>query len=98
MWRAVFLIFLTGLPGFIGSAQEIPQRVTLSSIGTSGNKITRRSIILRELPVEEGQRIAVDSMAYYLSISKLRLQNLGIFTTIDITSIAGEADTVNWDI
>ncbi len=57
--------------------------VTVDNIIIAGNKVTRENTILRELMIDEGD------LAYYDEIlaSKRRLENLGIFTEINIEEI-----------
>jgi hypothetical protein len=92
--------FFLGLPLAAGAKGPVPpyNSTTLAHINIAGNTITRESIILRALPIQEGQRMSKDSIDYYLAQSKLRLANLGLFTTISITNDPTSADSTDWHI
>ncbi len=74
------------------------QSIYLRHISISGNKITRRAIILREMSVKEGRIFAVDSATLLIEENKLRLANSTLFTTISIIQTIIAPDTSDWDI
>ncbi|MBN2244880.1 MAG: BamA/TamA family outer membrane protein [Candidatus Aminicenantes bacterium] len=65
--------------------------VTIDNIIIAGNKVTRKNTILRELMIDNGD------LAYYDEIlaSKRRLENLGIFTEVNIEEIPLSPDREN---
>jgi outer membrane protein assembly factor BamA len=81
--RPASLICLLLMSAFTAAGQS----ARISSIDISGNKITDSRLVLRELPVRAGQHIRADSLAYYLDVSRLRLLNLGLFTTVDVRPV-----------
>jgi outer membrane protein assembly factor BamA len=96
MRRPAFLfLFLMSICSGL-RAQE--QKLTLQSINIFGNDKTRRSVILRELPVREGQQILADSLSTCLEIARLRLLNVGLFTTVAVRSDSVGDHALKWDI
>lgn len=85
------LCFCSGLFAREGS-------LSLQSIHVFGNKVTRRSVILRELPLQEGQPFSADSLSQYLETARLRLLNLGLFTTVALQSDSVGPGIVKWDV
>lgn len=75
-----------------------PEKVLLKRINITGNKITRRSIILREMNVAEGDSIALDAMPDLITLNEKRVFNLSIFIEVKITVVQNEPNTVEWDI
>lgn len=67
------------------------RQVQIENIVISGNKVTRKNIIMRELLVKEGE------LAFYENIwgTKRRLESLGIFTQVKIEEIPVSPDHVN---
>ena len=67
------------------------QKVVIDSIIISGNEVTRKKIIERELQIHEGD------FAFYDSImgTKRRLEGLGIFTQVKIEEIPVSPDRIN---
>ncbi len=59
------------------------QKVTVQKIIVSGNNVTRTSFILRELTMEPGAEIPVDSINAVIEENKLRLFNLQLFNEVD---------------
>lgn len=64
------------------AASHCNTKVRIGSIHISGNKITRSSIILRELSFQQGDIVCLDSVESLLHRNYLRLFNLNIFTDI----------------
>src|SRR5437763_608876 len=79
----------------VSSSANAGARVTLAHIVITGNRVTRRSIILRELSVQEGRSVSRDSIAYMLRENKLRLANLALFTTIDLNTASTAPDALD---
>jgi len=69
--------------------------VYLRSINISGNKKTKRPVILRELSVREGDVLANDSLANIQELSRLRLMNIQLFNDAKVEWIAGDKDSVD---
>lgn len=67
------------------------QKVFIDNIIISGNEITRKNIILRELLIREGD------FAFYnlITATKRRLEGLGIFTQVKIEEIPVSPDHIN---
>jgi len=74
------------------------RKIYLRQLVITGNRVTRRSIILRELSVQEGRSIAVDSIDYLLKESQLRLLNVSLFTMVDVRSVRVSEDTADWQV
>ena len=72
--------------------------VVLKHIITEGNSITRKSVLLRELNIYEGQVISRDSIAAMEQQNKLRLFNLQLFNEVDQHVENDTGDTINWYI
>ncbi|MFC2166740.1 BamA/TamA family outer membrane protein [Acidobacteriota bacterium] len=70
---------------------EEGRKVFVDNIIISGNEITQKRIVLRELQIKEGD------LAFYDSIigTKRRLEGLGIFTQVEIEEIPVSDDRVN---
>lgn len=101
----LFLMILFLLYGVVaaraqhaGTASGGKKQVYLRQIHITGNKVTRRSVILREMSAREGQWIAADSMDALLRENKLRLANAALFTTIHIDRAEVSTDTVDWAV
>src|SRR5262245_49612284 len=92
---AILILFLLCI---CSGLQAQDRKLTLQSINILGNDRTRRSVILRELPVKEGQQIPSDSLANYLETARLRLLNIGLFTTVAVRFDSVGRDALKWDI
>lgn len=53
---------------------------------------------MRELPLKEGQSFPADSMGWYLETARLRLLNLGLFTTVAVKADSIGNGIVKWDV
>lgn len=73
-------------------------KVWLQSIKITGNKITRRSIILREMNVLEGDSLLVDEMANLLELNQKRIFNLSIFIEVQVHVDTISPGVINWNI
>lgn len=96
MRRAAILIIIISC--ICSGALAEDRNLTLQSINILGNDRTRRSVILRELPVQEGQQFPADSLAAYLESARLRLVNIGLFTTVVIRSDSVAPTVLKWDV
>lgn len=70
----------------------------LRHINITGHKVSRRSIILREMSVQEGMVFRADSSEALLAENRLRLANAALFTTISVQQVQVAPDTVDWEI
>lgn len=68
----------------IKEKEHLADRVKIRYIYPSGNKHTRRSIIIREMSVDEGDHIQSDSLEHMVDINQKRLFNLSLFTEVII--------------
>ena len=77
-----------------GGAANTGQQVTIRKIIITGNTITRRSVILRELGIHEGDTIFANATDSLNTENKLRLCNLQLFNEVDqhIEHIGSELD------
>jgi outer membrane protein assembly factor BamA len=74
------------------------QGVYIRHINIIGNRITRRSIVLREMSVKEGDPLPADSSTALIEENRLRLINSTLFTTVSIIQNHISTDTVDWEI
>ena len=58
------------------------QKTSIAHIFFEGNKRTKRSVLLREMNLHEGDSICLDSLDIYLHANYSRLYNLNIFSAI----------------
>ena len=70
---------------------EEGRKVFVDKIIISGNEVTQKNIVLRELQIKEGD------VAFYDSImgTKRRIEGLGVFTQVKIEEIPVSADRIN---
>ena len=94
----LLLFFCTCNHPLLAQTMEASKQLYLRNITISGNKVSRRSIILRELSVQEGMFIRNDSTTALIEQNKLRLFNSTLFTTINLEQEQIGADTVDWNI
>lgn len=71
--------------------------VRVRKIIIEGNKVTRSSVILREISIHEGREVPVDSISFLTTNNKLRLLNLGVFNEVDQHTVQ-TSDGVDWYI
>ncbi len=83
-----------GRGGLSGNTREA---ITLRKIIIEGNRVTRRSVILRELSVHEGDILTLDSIQALLDENKLRLFNLQLFNEVEQRT-EQNGNTVDWYI
>lgn len=83
MRLCLFIIFLIVTSG-MASAQDWSNLVVVDDIQTTGNKITKYHIILRELSVHACDLVPKDSLASLLRQNKQRLINTGLFNEIEL--------------
>jgi outer membrane protein assembly factor BamA len=79
-------------------ALKLGERVKIQEIKLFGNKKTRRNIILRELSLKEGETILSDSLDMFLEINRKRLQNISLFTDVNLYLDKLDDSTLIWDI
>jgi outer membrane protein assembly factor BamA len=73
-------------------------RKVVGRVEVSGNRVTKRSVILRELSIHEGSLVNVDSISALVTQNKLRLFNLQLFNEVEQQILPGTGDTVYWQI
>ncbi len=66
-------------------------KICISSISITGNKTTKNSIILREIPMKVGTYISAEGLEYKIQQSKENLKNTSLFNDVIITY---EPDTI----
>lgn len=104
--QVVLCLLLTGQsalaqsPGEAAAAPSdtLAEKIWLRAIRISGNRQTRRAILLRELSVRPGQLLTRDSMAFYTDQNRLRLVNLPLFTTVSVQARRVSYDSIDLDI
>lgn len=72
--------------------------ITIRSIIVGGNKTTRRSVILREINIHEGDLILVDSIPQITNEIKLRLFNLQLFNEVEQHTVQDTDGKTDWYI
>jgi outer membrane protein assembly factor BamA len=77
---SLLIILLLTIPALADA-----QRIYLKQVVIEGNNRTRRSIILREMSIDEGLTYPADSAAALIEVNRLRLLNSTLFTTVSIT-------------
>ncbi len=100
----LYIIFLLCMPT-IGYAQKADtsqkarfDKQTIRQISIEGNKSTRRSIILREMSVGEGDNVSRQKMEEIAELNRQRLMNLSLFSEVIVRSIPVNDSTVDWYI
>ena len=82
-----FLFIYSGaccqVKGAMPGSADTNGKVTLRKIIIEGNNVTRRSVILREMSIHEGDVLPADSIQALIYQNKLRLFNLQIFNEVD---------------
>ena len=64
--------------------------VKIDSIVISGNKITRKALILRELDISKGDSVQRRMLTSTLDRNRLRVINLGIFLFVSVEAVNGD--------
>src|SRR4051812_10026416 len=73
-------------------------RLFIRNIHITGNKHTRRRVILREMSIQEGDRILADSLSKLVDQNSKRLYNLSLFTDISINIDKINDSVIDWTI
>lgn len=105
-WAVHIILMLLSVPAF---AQEdnaidrdirsiIPEKVALKKINIVGNRKTRRSIILREMSMQEGDSILKAELADITELNRKRVFNLSLFTDVVILTDSSTPGAIVWDI
>ena len=76
----------------------LKESVIVDHIEITGNKKTRREIILREINVQEGQSIPTDSIGFYVEVCRQRLATVGLFTEINLRVDTISSTHIGWNI
>lgn len=69
------------------SADSLDARLQINRIFILGNRVTRESIILRELSVQSGDSIGSAQLAEVIEKDKKKLFNLALFNTVEIRAL-----------
>lgn len=75
-----------------------PEKTLLRSIHITGNRKTRRSIILREMNVSEGDSITKAEMESLIELNRKRIFNLSIFIEVQVNADSVAPDVIDWNI
>lgn len=70
----------------------------LDSIKITGNKVTRRSIILREMSVQEGDSISKQELDELVKVNQKRIFNLSIFIEVKVTPVQKAPNVITWEV
>ena len=81
----------------IGVEGRKTEYATISKIVIEGNKVTRRSVVLREITIHEGEQILIDSISVLTEQNKLRLFNMQLFNEVD-QHIERNGNDITWFI
>lgn len=73
-------------------------KVLLRQITIEGNKKTRRSIILREMNIEEGDSLYLKELADIKELNRKRVFNLSIFNDVQIFTDTVSNEIIDWRI
>lgn len=75
-----------------------PGKVWLRKVNITGNKVTRSSIILREMNVAEGDSLLYDEITALVNLNQKRIFNLSIFIEVQVHSDSVAPGIVDWNI
>jgi len=83
-----------------GKVGDTAKRVVISKIVVEGNTVTRRSVILREIDIDEGDVITADSIDIITEQNRLRLFNLQLFNEVEqhTEAATGRGNEIVWYI
>lgn len=70
----------------------------LQQINISGNKVTRRSVILREMSVQEGDSIIDSELKDLMTLNQKRIFNLSIFIEVTVRAVRMSEGVINWEV
>ncbi|MBR5856289.1 MAG: BamA/TamA family outer membrane protein [Bacteroidales bacterium] len=73
-------------------AVDASAKICISNISINGNKITKNSVILREIPMKVGTYISLEGLEYKIQQSEENLKNTSLFNDVTITY---EPDTIS---
>ena len=82
----------------IQEVQVFSEHVVIRKINITGNKHTKRSIILREMSIGEGSIVSADSLYELTELNRKRLWNLSLFTDVIVTFERISDSTIDWNI
>lgn len=75
-----------------------PDKVQLRAINITGNKKTRRNIILREMNVAEGDSLLQDEIENLLTLNQKRIFNLSIFIEVQVHADSVSPGVIDWNV
>jgi outer membrane protein assembly factor BamA len=83
IWCVLFFAGLTAMPVLAQEDSAVAYKI-IRKIDTEGNKITRRAILLRELPFKAGDTIPADIFPQMLERVKENLLNTSLFNIVNV--------------
>ena len=74
--------------------------ITIGEISISGNRQTRTAIILREIPLQSGEKISLSDLVKRFQIARKQLLNTTLFTQVVVAArnISGELIDVEVEV
>lgn len=92
-WTGTILVLLTVLPGVAQERSPAADSLTVVDIRLSGNRQTRREIILREVAFVPGERVALSDIEPRRAETQRLLSNTGLFlyTEVDLCDTAPDS-------
>lgn len=98
-WLLCFLLLLCCSPatGQVADSLWLKGGV-VGGIVIEGNVRTRTKVILREMSIKAGDRIAADSMPAMLRLNQQRIYNLQLFNEVVQRISHGAQDTIYWKV
>lgn len=100
----LYIVFMMCIPaiGYAHGADTVSsvkiEKQTIRQISIDGNKRTRRSIILREMSVGEGDKVARQKMEETAEMNRKRLMNISLFSEVIVRTIPVNDSTADWYI
>jgi hypothetical protein len=92
-------VSLADTPKVIKELERVKEeKFVLSKIHVTGNRKTRRAIILREMSVQEGDSLTRKELADVIELNRKRVFNLAIFTDVQINTDSLSANAIEWTI
>jgi len=95
---STYLLLLFCFCTYRSAAQKTQDSVVLRKIYFSGNKRTRATVMLREMSVKEGQKIASADIEELMETNRKRLMNLPLFSEVIVTTDTLKPGQIDWKI
>lgn len=94
VWFGLLIWLLLVFPGSLLAQQ--PDSVVISRLVILGNEKTKKAVLLRELTVNEGQKIHFDEIPVHRSKMQENLMNTGLFNFVQVDDSISENKLVFW--